>query len=471
MFRVSVSARTPRTARVRPAAGLLILLSVAGLLAAACGSGSGSSSNTATPPASATTTAARPAYEAAGPYAAGVTSLKLSTGADVEVWYPATKASVAGKAQDIFSISSLLPAALKSLVPADIDPKYPTGAYRDVPASTAGPFPLVMFSHGYAAYPTMYANLGVHLASWGYVMVAPDHTERDLLAALAAGLSTTTTVASTDSVQAAQAAQAAQRVAVMGDAQTLLAARDAAVAASHDASSVLHSTVDPAEQATMGHSAGAAAAAQAAVTDVDPGVKTFILLSGSGVTGTPAPTKPGMVITGGNDHVAALSRETAYYQTDARAQAPGGDPAGRAQLLRRHLRDRQGPGRPAGHRDQGPHQRAAHVGSPVRRRLHLVVSRRHHRVAGGLALHRGPAALGLRHRQDPGRAVRLGDRPASRPSPSTTARPAELPGQAGPGKSGRPREDGAVHGVDGGEALDRGAASGGGSGAPGGRGP
>ena len=290
---------------------MLALVGAVALLATACSSGSSSSG---TRHDATTTLAARPAYEGAGPYAAGVTSLKLSTGADVEVWYPATKASVAGKAQDIFSISSLLPAALKSLVPADIDPKYPTGAYRDVPASTAGPFPVVMFSHGYAAYPTMYASLTAHLASWGYVVVAPDHTERDLLAALAAGLSTTTTAAPTDSASAAGAAQAAQQKAVMGDAQTLLAARDAAVAASQDPTSVLHGTIDAAEQATMGHSAGAAAAAAAATTDQDPHVKTVILISGTGATGAAPPSVPGMVLTGGNDHVAALSRETAYYE-------------------------------------------------------------------------------------------------------------------------------------------------------------
>jgi predicted dienelactone hydrolase len=293
---------------------VVVLLGVAGLLAAACSSGSSSSSSTSTQPATATTTVARPAYEAAGPYAAGVTSLKLSSGADVEVWYPAAKASVAGQTQDIFSISMLLPPALKSLVPADIDPKYPTGAYRDVPASTDGPFPLVMFSHGYAAYPTMYASLTTHLASWGYVVVAPDHTERDLLAALAAGLSTTTTAAPTDSVDASVQAQATQQRVVGQDAQTLLAARDVAVTASQDPASVLHGTINAAEQATIGHSAGAAAAAQAAVTDVDPAVKTFVLISGTGPGGTPPPSKPGMVLTGGNDHVAALANETAYYE-------------------------------------------------------------------------------------------------------------------------------------------------------------
>ncbi len=316
MFRVSVSSRP---APVRPASGaglaLVVLLGVAGLLGAACSSGSSSSSSTRPRPATAATTAAaRPAYEAAGPYAAGVTSLKLSTGADVEVWYPTAKATVVGKSQDIFSISTLLPAALKSLVPADIDPKYPTGAYRDVPASADGPFPLVMFSHGYAAYPTMYANLGVHLASWGYVVVAPDHTERDLLAALAAGLGTTTTTAAPTDPAASIQAQTAQQAASERDAQTLLAARDAAVAASAEESSVLHGTVNPAEQATMGHSAGAAAAAQAAISNVDPAVKTFILISGTGPSATPPPDKPGMVLTGGNDHVAALANETAYYE-------------------------------------------------------------------------------------------------------------------------------------------------------------
>jgi dienelactone hydrolase len=288
--------------RLRFAVPTVVL--VTALLAAACGSSSSSSSATTAAP---TTVASRPAYEQSGPYAAGVTSLKLSTGADVEVWYPATPASVQGKTQDVFSISTLLPPALKSLVPADIDPKYPTGAYRDVPASSAGPFPVVLFSHGYAAYPTMYADLGVHLASWGFVMVAPDHTERDLLAALASGLSTTTSSSLDPTAAAAQ-----QQAGAQGDGQTLLAARDVAVAASQDPTSVLHGTIDASEVATMGHSAGAAAAAAAAT---DPSVKTFILMSGTGAG--PAPDKPGMVMSGGNDHVAALSRVTAYYDTMA----------------------------------------------------------------------------------------------------------------------------------------------------------
>ena len=299
---------TPRpnpTGYRRQRAVAVALVTCLALVAAACGSSSSSSTSGTASRSSATTTAARPAYERPGPYAAGVTSLKLSTGADVEVWYPAAPASVAGKPRDIFSISSLLPASLKSLVPDSIDPKYPTDAYRDVPASTAGPFPVVLFSHGYAAYPTMYASLTSQLASWGFVVVAPDHTERDLLAALAAGLNPATT----SSLDAA-AAQAQQAAASARDGQTLLSARDVAVAASQDPTSVLHGTIDPSEVATMGHSAGAAAAAAAAG---DPSVKTFILISGAGA-GTP-PDKPGMVLSGGDDHVAVLSRVEAYYAT------------------------------------------------------------------------------------------------------------------------------------------------------------
>jgi dienelactone hydrolase len=285
-------------------ARLTVVVMLVGLLAAACSSSSSpSSASPGTAHPSATTTAARPAYERPGPYAAGVTSLKLSTGADVEVWYPATPAAVAGRTPDVFTISALLPAALKSLVPPDIDPKYPTTAYRDVTASPDGPFPIVLFSHGYAAYPTMYASLTAQLATWGFVVVAPDHTDRDLLAALAAGLN-----ASTTSLDAATA-QAAQQAATQRDGQTLLAARDAAVAAGNDPTSVLHGTIDPTEVATMGHSAGAGAAAAAAL---DPSVKTFIIMSGGGPTGD-VPHKPGMVVTGGNDHVAVLSRVQGYY--------------------------------------------------------------------------------------------------------------------------------------------------------------
>jgi len=290
------------------------------LVAAACGSsGSGSSGPATTAP----VVPQQAAYEAPGPYVPGVTQLNMN-GRRVEVWYPADRGAEAGKAKDVFSISGLLPDNLKSIVPADIDPHYTTDAYRDIKASTKGPFPIVLFSHGYAGYPTLYAFLTTHLASWGFIVVAPDHNERGLLAALT------------------------QCVKPADDAAVLLAARDLVVAQSNDPTALLHNTADPTKVATVGHSAGAAAAMTAAN---DPSVATFVALDGAGVrsssatppettadgcivrptttttaagatTSTAPPTtiaagdipqKPGMIITGGNDAVIPLDRLRPVY--------------------------------------------------------------------------------------------------------------------------------------------------------------
>ena len=304
------------------------LLAVA-LLGAACGSSKSSNSGGDTgttvvvDPAATAPNAAQPAYENAGPYVPGVTSLDMD-GRTVAVYYPADKGAEAGKTKDIFRISTLLPDSLKSLIPENLDPKYQTDAFRDITASTAGPFPVVLFSHGYAAYPTLYAFLLTHLASWGFVVVAPDHNERGLLAAV------------TNCVKPAD------------DAKVLLAARDLAVQKSNDPTSILHATIDPTKVATVGHSAGAAAAVK---TAQDPSVATFVALDGGGIgsssssgttpvttaagcidqtatTTTAAgadtttstaiaasaiPDKPGMLITGGNDQVIPLARLQPFY--------------------------------------------------------------------------------------------------------------------------------------------------------------
>ena len=302
-----------------------VLLSLA-LLAAACGSSGSNNSGSGSTGTSSSSTGddalgGTPAYEKAGPYVPGVTTLDMD-GRKVEVWYPADAGAEAGKAKDVFRISTLLPDSLKSVIPDALDPKYETDAYRDIAASTSGPFPVVLISHGYAAYPTLYAFLLTHLASWGFVVVAPDHNERGLLAAVT------------------------QCAKVADDAKVLLAARDLAVQKSDDPTSVLHGTVDASKVAVVGHSAGASAAVR---TAQDPSVATFVALDGGGVGGsgsgtTPTtdangciqqttttstaadatttttaidagalPDKPGMLITGGNDQVIPLARLQPFY--------------------------------------------------------------------------------------------------------------------------------------------------------------
>ncbi len=312
----------PRRGITAGVAAIVLTLSV---LAAACGSSGSSGSNgasgtTAAPGSGGDAASGEPAYENAGPYVPGVTTLDMA-GRKVEVWYPADKGAEAGHTKDVFRISTLLPDSLKSVIPDAIDPRYETDAYRDITASTGGPFPVVLFSHGYAAYPTLYAFLLTHLASWGFVVVAPDHVERGLLAAVT------------------------QCAKVADDASVLLAARDLAVQKSNDPASVLKGTIDPTKVATVGHSAGAAAAVR---TAKDPSVATFVALDGGGsgtsttgttpttdangciqqptttaapdssttttaFDGTSLPDKPGMLITGGNDQVIPLARLQPFY--------------------------------------------------------------------------------------------------------------------------------------------------------------
>jgi predicted dienelactone hydrolase len=62
----------------------------------------------------------------------------------------------------------------------------PTGtASEGAPPVDSGPFPLVIFSHGSGGLPENHSFLTEHLASWGFVVVAPPHpgnTVRDCVA-------------------------------------------------------------------------------------------------------------------------------------------------------------------------------------------------------------------------------------------------------------------------------------------------
>jgi len=126
--------------------------------------------------------AAEPAYRERGPYDVGVTSVQLSD-RSMEVWYPVDPGDAEGPA-DEYHIRRFVSAAFDALIPPDVDPPFVTDAVRDVPASDDGPFPLVLFSHGFASYRFQSTFLTTHLASWGFVVVSPDYLERGLRAVL-----------------------------------------------------------------------------------------------------------------------------------------------------------------------------------------------------------------------------------------------------------------------------------------------
>ena len=124
-----------------------------------------------------------PAYAEHGPYEVGVTTIQLSD-RSAEVWYPVDPGDIGDEPRDVYFIKDYLSTAFAALVPPEVNPPYVTDATRGVPASSDGPFPLVLFSHGFASYRTQSTFLTTHLASWGFVVISPDYLERGLRSVL-----------------------------------------------------------------------------------------------------------------------------------------------------------------------------------------------------------------------------------------------------------------------------------------------
>ena len=239
------------------------------------------SSSSASP--STTTSDAAPARPAlfadAGPYAAGVTTLTASDGRRVLIWYPVEPADVATLTTESIDLASFLPPDLESKVAPSPDTLYATDAYRDAPPSHDGPFPVALFSHGFSGYPEEYQFLTAHLATWGFVVAAPDHVERNLAAVFGGSVSE-------------------------GDeGAVLLSALDTA-AADPDIAALM----DQQQVVAAGHSAGTKAASQAGA---DPRIDALVLLSP--VPNLPSTGKPTLVMVGSDDKITTAPVARSVY--------------------------------------------------------------------------------------------------------------------------------------------------------------
>jgi len=295
---------------------LLVLLATVGLVAAGCSSSSGGSTSASTStsgssptvasspaPSSASGTGLTP-YAKRGPFAVGSIRLALADGRTVVVWYPADPAKAKGTPTENFDIASLLRPDLQAKIPAAERPPFPIDDHPGAAPAT-GRFPVVLFSHGYGGFPEQSASLTTHIASWGFVVAAPDHVERSL-----SGLLGT----------------AAQGVAKQTDSQVLSATLKLVLADGARASSPLKGLPIADEVAVIGHSSGASAAYELAATD--PVIKSFIAYAIEEPKGGPVPKVPGMVMTGTTDGVIPPAHDRTvfagmatpkYYVTIARS--------------------------------------------------------------------------------------------------------------------------------------------------------
>lgn len=231
-----------------------------------------------------------------GPFDVGVTTLELPD-RTVEVWYPADPDDVEGLDPAVFYIRDDIPETFDAFLPEDLNPPYESNAYRDAVPSSEGPFPLVLFSHGFAGFPTTSTGLVDHWASWGFVVAAPEHIERGLESRLGADVGSDKT-----------------------DSEVLREVVDLLAAESERPDALLEGVVSTEEIAATGHSAGGDAAI---AFGGEPDVATYIPLAGAagGSEGTDpameAPDTPSLFLAGAIDGIVPpeATRE-AYERSD-----------------------------------------------------------------------------------------------------------------------------------------------------------
>ncbi|MBN4046869.1 alpha/beta fold hydrolase [bacterium AH-315-P07] len=134
-------------------------------------------------------------FEKAGPYPVGVTTTvfvdqdrhdnatKGPRTTMTEIWYPTTELGTKfpkNKFSDFMlkgshpGISMAIKMAFKMDI-AELDKTFENEAFRDAPVAD-GKFPLIIFSHGNGGFRMQNVFWCEHLASHGYIVVAPDHT-------------------------------------------------------------------------------------------------------------------------------------------------------------------------------------------------------------------------------------------------------------------------------------------------------
>lgn len=271
-------------------------------------------------------------FETDGPYAVGTYSLNLSvTDANdktytttVDVWYPSRRPSSPTSVLASYDVSSWLPPSLLALVNANPQSQalarqatYTEDAYRfsrtktrkgvvtgTVPKPAAGRFPLVVFSHGFAGFRDQSTYLTTHLASWGFVVAAPDQQSRVLTTVLGSPSPTTDPNA---------------------DVTELL---DTIKLFTDGVGGTAQAITDPTHVIAFGHSAGGSTVERlASYLTAEQGsssiLKGFIGMAGADFSGLSSetapyntvPSMPGVLVGGASDQVVAPGTlQTAYSE-------------------------------------------------------------------------------------------------------------------------------------------------------------
>jgi dienelactone hydrolase len=250
-------------------------------------------------PSAETTPAVTPANDVSrGPYAVGEMSLLLGQLSvsrhpggtfvrPLEVWYPADATSVTTQPRATYNLRGWLPSRVFVEL-ADGDAlRVEMDAYRDIPISQHGGFPILLFSHGFAGYRDEASFLTTFLASWGFVVAAPEHLERDLPAVYDNNVG-------------------APGIDVLDLEDTL-----ALLNLENGADRILKGRLDFSRVATIGRSGGGGAAI---ATAKDAEISAFIAYAPTGLPSGALPAKRGLIFAGNADHVVTAAETESTYE-------------------------------------------------------------------------------------------------------------------------------------------------------------
>lgn len=115
-----------------------------------------------------------PRYAERGSYSVGTKKLVIENdqGLEMTVWYPAADDTQIHTNTNVYEIKMGKPFGTVSI--ASSDGQAIDGASYNL---SDGPFPLVILSPGFSIGSTSYAWLAEHLASYGFVVISPEHQE------------------------------------------------------------------------------------------------------------------------------------------------------------------------------------------------------------------------------------------------------------------------------------------------------
>jgi dienelactone hydrolase len=153
------------------------------VLLVGCGGGSGhpSSTTAASAPVTVPPRDAKPAYAREGPYPVSLVTLDAPNDRTIHVMYPGRPGSEEEAEHAQYDPREALRDPSRPDLKPDETQLITLSAYDDLPPAD-GPFPVILFSHDYGAVPLQSATLVTDLAAWGFVVIAPDHLERDAFA-------------------------------------------------------------------------------------------------------------------------------------------------------------------------------------------------------------------------------------------------------------------------------------------------